>query len=299
MAQSATVTNKDTPQGLAFAVSANFMWGVLPLYMKLVAHIPAVEVVAHRIIWSVPIAGLLLVILRRTDALLEALTSPKTLALGALTAALISVNWAIYVYAIATDQTADAALGYYINPLFSVLLGAILLRERPTRAQMVAIALAGLAVVILFITASRPPWIPLGLMISWGFYAYFKKSLPIGPNQGFLLEVLILSIPAVPYVLYLSATGQGHLTDSVGNFWLLLGCGVVTAVPLIVYANGAKLLRLSTMAILQYIAPSMIFIIAIFLFGETIDTGRMIAFPLIWMALIIYTTSMIREMRKG
>ena len=294
-----TATNKDTPEGLAFAVSAYLMWGFLPLYLKLISHIPAVEVVAHRVIWSVPVAGLLLVLLKRTDALREALRSPKTLALAALTAALISVNWAIYVYAIATDQTADAALGYYINPLFSVLLGAILLRERPTRAQMVAIALAGLAVVILFITASRPPWIPLGLMISWGFYAYFKKSLPIGPNQGFLLEVLILSIPAVPYVLYLSATGQGHLTDSVGNFWLLLGCGVVTAVPLIVYANGAKLLRLSTMAILQYIAPSMIFIIAIFLFGETIDTGRMIAFPLIWMALIIYTTSMIREMRKG
>lgn len=294
-----TATNKDTPEGLAFAVSAYLMWGFLPLYLKLISHIPAVEVVAHRVIWSVPVAGLLLVLLKRTDALREALRSPKTLALAALTAALISVNWAIYVYAIATDQTADAALGYYINPLFSVLLGAILLRERPTRAQMVAIALAGLAVVILFITASRPPWIPLGLMISWGFYAYFKKSLPIGPNQGFLLEVLILSIPAVPYVLYVSATGQGHLTDSVGNFWLLLGCGVVTAVPLIVYANGAKLLRLSTMAILQYIAPSMIFIIAIFLFGETIDTGRMIAFPLIWMALIIYTTSMIREMRKG
>lgn len=294
-----TATNKDTPEGLAFAVSAYLMWGFLPLYLKLISHIPAVEVVAHRVIWSVPVAGLLLVLLKRTDALREALRSPKTLALAALTAGLISVNWAIYVYAIATDQTADAALGYYINPLFSVLLGAILLRERPTRAQMVAIALAGLAVVILFITASRPPWIPLGLMISWGFYAYFKKSLPIGPNQGFLLEVLILSIPAVPYVLYLSATGQGHLTDSVGNFWLLLGCGVVTAVPLIVYANGAKLLRLSTMAILQYIAPSMIFIIAIFLFGETIDTGRMIAFPLIWMALIIYTTSMIREMRKG
>ncbi|WP_370232069.1 EamA family transporter RarD [Cognatishimia sp.] len=294
-----TATNKDTPEGLAFAVSAYLMWGFLPLYLQLISHIPAVEVVAHRVIWSVPVAGLLLVLLKRTDALREALRSPKTLALAALTAGLISVNWAIYVYAIATDQTADAALGYYINPLFSVLLGAILLRERPTRAQMVAIALAGLAVVILFITASRPPWIPLGLMISWGFYAYFKKSLPIGPNQGFLLEVLILSIPAVPYVLFLSATGQGHLTDSVGNFWLLLGCGVVTAVPLIVYANGAKLLRLSTMAILQYIAPSMIFIIAIFLFGETIDTGRMIAFPLIWMALIIYTTSMIREMRKG
>ena len=299
MAQSATVTNKDTPQGLGFAVSAYFMWGFLPLYMKLVAHIPSVEVVAHRIIWSVPIAGLLLVILRRTDALREALTSPKTLALGALTAALISVNWAIYVYSIATDRAVDSALGYYINPLFSVLLGAILLRERPTRAQSVAIGLAGLAVLVLFVTASRPPWIPISLMLTLGFYAYCKKSLPIGPNQGFMLEVLILSIPAIPYVAYLYSTGQGYFLTDLSNTWLLIGCGVVTAVPLIVYANGAKLLRLSTIAILQYIAPSMIFIIAVFVFGETIDTGRMIAFPLIWLALIIYTTSMIREMRKG
>ena len=153
MAQSATVTNKDTPQGLGFAVSAYFMWGFLPLYMKLVAHIPSVEVVAHRIIWSVPIAGLLLVILRRTDALREALTSPKTLALGALTAALISVNWAIYVYSIATDRAVDSALGYYINPLFSIFLGSVLLREKLSRAQIVAIALAAAAVLLITIEA--------------------------------------------------------------------------------------------------------------------------------------------------
>jgi chloramphenicol-sensitive protein RarD len=299
MADTSLQENRDTPQGLAFAVTAYVLWGFLPLYMKLVAHIPAIEVVAHRVIWSVPVAGILLVILRRTDDLFTALRSPKTLALAALTASLISINWAIYVYAIATDRTVDGALGYYINPLFSVLMGAILLRERPTRAQMVAIGLACLAVLVLFVTAARPPWIPISLTVTWGFYAVCKKSLPIGPNQGFMLEVLILSLLAVPYVAYLHATGQGHFMSGTGDTDLLLWAGVVTAVPLIIYANGAKLLRLSTIAILQYIAPSMIFILAVFVFGETIDTGRMIAFPLIWLALIIYTTSMIREMRKA
>ena len=299
MADTAAPVNRDTPQGLAFVISAYVMWGFLPLYLKLIDHIPAAEVVAHRVVWSVPIAGIVLILLRRTRDLREAFRSPKTLALAALTATLISINWAIYIYSIAADRAVDSALGYYINPLFSVLLGAVLLRERPTRAQMVAIGLAGVAVLILFVTASRPPWIPLGLMLTWGFYAFCKKSLPIGPNQGFMLEVLILSIVAVPYVIYLYASGTGVFLTSGMETWMLLGCGLITAAPLITFANGAKMLRLSTTAILQYIAPSMIFIIAIFVFGETIDKGRMIAFPLIWLALIIYTTSMFREMRRG
>ena len=161
MADTAAPVNRDTPQGLAFVISAYVMWGFLPLYLKLIDHIPAAEVVAHRVVWSVPIAGIVLILLRRTRDLREAFRSPKTLALAALTATLISINWAIYIYSIAADRAVDSALGYYINPLFSVLLGAVLLRERPTRAQMVAIGLAGVAVLILFVTASRPPWIPL------------------------------------------------------------------------------------------------------------------------------------------
>ena len=290
--------NKDTPQGLAFAISAYVMWGFLPLYMKAVSHVPSIEVVAHRIIWSVPVAALVLIVLRRGSALKEALTTPKMLALGALTATLISVNWLIYVYAIATERALDAALGYYINPLFSVFLGIILLGERPTRAQMVAITLACVAVIVLFATAARPPWIPVALMLTWGFYAYFKKSLSIGPNQAFTLEVLLLSIPALPFVIYLYQTGQGNFLTNSYDTWMLMAAGLITAVPLIVFANGAKRLRLSTTAILQYIAPSMIFICGYFVFGETLDTARLIAFPLIWAALVIYSTSMIREMRR-
>jgi len=289
--------NIDTPQGLAFAISAYVLWGFLPLYMKLVAHIPAAEVVAHRVLWSVPVAGLLLVIMGRTKELRAALKSPRTLGMACVTAALISVNWGIYVWSIATGHALDAALGYYINPLFSIALGAVLLRERLTPTQLLAIGLAAAAVVVLTIEAGRLPWVAIALTLSWGFYAFFKKQLPVGPNQGFMLEVLILTPPALGYLAYMSATGGTHFQGV--DIWLLMGCGLVTAVPLIVYANGAKLLRLSTIGILQYIAPTMIFLIAVFVFGEEFGRARMIAFPMIWAALVIYSIPLIRQLRQN
>lgn len=288
----------DTAQGLGFALGAYVLWGFLPLYLKAVSHVPAAEIVAHRIIWAVPIAGALLIFLGRTRDIRTALRSPRTLAMGCITAALITFNWGIYVWAIAADRTLDAALGYYINPLFSVALGALLLGEKLDKLQLAAVALALCAVVVLATTLGAVPWAAIGLTVSWGFYALAKKQLPIGPNQGFLLEVLILLLPALAYVGYLTATGQGHfMAGNSTDTWLLLGCGLVTAVPLILYANGAKGLRLTTIGVLQYIAPTMIFLVAVFVFKEPFGQARMIAFPMIWGALVLYTISMIRQMR--
>ncbi|EDZ47686.1 RarD protein [Rhodobacterales bacterium Y4I] len=288
----------DTPRGLAFAVTAYLLWGFLPLYMKALSHIPAAEIVVHRVIWSVPVAGALLIVLRRTKDLQAALKNPRMLGMACITAALISLNWGIYVWSIASGRALDAALGYYINPLFSIALGAILLREPLGKAQMAAVALAAAAVVVLTLEAGRVPWVAVGLTLTWGFYAFLKKSLPIGANQGFLLEVLILLAPALGYFAYLTATGSSSFGGSLSDTSLLLGCGVVTAVPLIVYANGAKLVRLSTMGILQYIAPTMIMLAAVLLFGEEFGQARMIAFPMIWAALVIYSVPMVRQMRK-
>lgn len=287
----------DTPRGLALAVTAYVLWGFLPLYMKALSHIGPVELVAHRVIWSVPVAGLLLVILGRTGDLKAALQNPKMLGMACLTAALISVNWAIYIWAIASGNALDAALGYYINPLFSIALGALLLQEPLTRTQLMAVGLAALGVIVLVVEAGRLPWAALGMMLTWGFYAFFKRSLPIGPNQGFLLEVLILLVPAMAYVAVLTVQGGGHFGGAVSDTLLLGAAGIVTAVPLLVYANGAKLVRLSTMGILQYIAPTMIFLIAVLVFDEQIDRGRLIAFPLIWAGLVVYSVPMIRKMR--
>lgn len=294
------LANEDTLPGFLYALSAYLLWGFLPLYLKALAHVPPVEVIAHRVLWSVPIALLILMATGRTADLMRALRTPRMLAMAAVTAALISVNWGIYVWAIGAGHTLDAALGYYINPLFSIFLGAALLRERLSAAQWAAIALAGVAVAILTLDGGRLPVVSLGLMLSWGFYAFFKRKLPIGPNQGFTLEVLLLTPLALGYLVWLSGQGESHFLQGVpGDTWLLVGCGAITAVPLMLYANGAKGLRLSTIAIMQYIAPTMIFLTAVFIFGEPLGRARMIAFPLIWAALVIYSGAMLVQARAA
>ena len=282
--------NEDSRAGFLFALTAYLLWGFLPLYMKALAHIPPVEVIAHRVVWSVPVALAVLWVLGRTADLRAAFRTPRMLAMGAVTAALISVNWGIYVWAIGSGHALDAALGYYINPLFSIFLGAVLLRERIGRWQCVAIGLAVVAVAILTWEAGRLPLVALGLTLTWGIYAFLKKWLPIGPNQGFALEVLILLPLALGYMLWLWTFGTGHFAQ--GIVWddaLLIGCGIVTAGPLMIYANGAKRLRLSTIAIMQYIAPTMIFLTAVFLFDEPFSTVKLAAFGLIWAALVVYS----------
>lgn len=298
MVQRQAHQGQDTRQGLAFAIAAYVLWGFLPLYLKMLDHIPAVEIVAHRIIWSVPIAAVVLLVLRRTSDLREALANRRMLGMACVTAALISVNWGIYVWAIASDRALEAAFGYYVNPLFSVFLGAVLLGERLSLAQILACGLACLAVMILAFDAGGVPWMALALTTSFGFYAFFKRTLPIGPNQGFLLEVLILSPFALAYMVWLAWSDQALFLGAPSDTILLLFAGVVTAVPLILYANGAKGLRLSSIGILQYIAPTMIFLIAVFVFGEEFGPARAIAFPVIWLAVLIYSVSMIRQMRK-
>lgn len=291
--------NQDTLRGFGFALAAYLLWGFLPLYMKALAHIPTLEVLAHRVIWSVPIALAILAVLGRTKDLRAALVSPRMLGMAAITAALISVNWGIYVWSIQTGHALEAALGYYINPLFSVFLGAVLIKERLSRAQMAAIALAAAAVAFLTWQVGRVPVVALSLTLTWGFYAYFKKMLPIGPNQGFTLEVILLLPFALGYAAWLQMRGEAMFLTGPGlDTALLMGCGLVTAVPLMIYANGAKLLRLSTIGIMQYIAPTMIFLTAVFWFGEPFDQARLVAFVLIWIALAIYTTSLLRRARR-
>lgn len=291
--QAPAISREDATRGFIYALTVYLLWGVLPFYMKAVAHIPAPEVVAHRIVWSIPVAGLLLLWMGRTADIKAALRNKRTLANGALTATLITMNWGIYVWAIGNDRALETALGYYINPLFTVFLGAVVLGEKLSRGQLVAIALAFVAVALLTWETGGLPWVSIALAVTWAFYALFKKTLPIGPAQGFLLEVLILGIPAIGYIVYLQVTGVGHFgTTGTTDIWLLMGCGLVTAIPLILFANGAKLLRMSTIGIMQYIAPTIIFFIAIFIFKEPFSSERAVAFGLIWVALAIYTWSM-------
>lgn len=283
----------DTREGFLFAFAAYGLWGFLPLYLKAVSHIPIIEVVAHRVLWSLPLAGLVIIISRRTADLARVLRTPKMLAQGALTAALVSVNWGIYIWAIGAGQTVEAALGYYINPLFSIALGATLLGERISRLQLVAIVLACCAVALLTWNAGGLPWVSIGLTFTWGFYALFKRTLPVGPNQGFFLEVLILMPLALGFVIWVAATGEGNFVSAGFNDTaLLMFGGVATAGPLIFYANAAKRLLLSTIGIMQYIAPTGIFLIGVFVFGEPFDQVKLIAFMFIWAAMLLYSWSL-------
>lgn len=288
----------DTPSGFAYTLAAYLLWGFMPLYMKAVSHIPAIEMVAHRMVWSVPIAGLVLLLLGRAADIRRAFRQPRTLMMAAVTAVIISINWAVYVWAISVDRTVETALGYYINPLVNMLLGAVFLGERFTRAQLVALALATMAVVVLTVDAGGLPWVSLTLALSFATYSYLRKTLPVGPSQGFFLEVLILSVPCSLYLISIEANGTGAFFDSSYNFWMLLAAGPVTAIPLILFAFGAKLLRMSTIGIMQYISPTMIAIFGIFVFQEPFGPMRMLAFGMIWAALAIYTWSMFTASRR-
>lgn len=286
--------------GFAYAISAFFLWGMFPFYLKAVAHMPAVEVVAHRVLWSIPVAGAIILWLGRTDDLKRTIREPKILLMAAVTAGLISINWGIYVWAIAVERAVEGALGYYINPLVNVVLGVVLLGERFTKLQMAAVACAVIAVGILTFGAGGLPWVSLALAFSFGIYGYLRKTLPIGPSQGFMLEVLILAIPALGVAIWYTAVGEGHFAVTGWQDTLLLMlAGVVTAVPLILYANGAKLLRYTTIGLLQYIAPTLIFLIAVFVFEEPFSPIHGIAFGFIWTGLALYSYSLIRKERKS
>ncbi len=293
---SPTYENRDSREGFLFASGAYLIWSVLPLYMKMMAHIPAWEIVPHRILWSLPIAGFVMWWYGFGGDIKSALTNPRTLALAFLTSALISINWGTYVWAVTSGRALETALGYYINPLFSVFLAALLVGEKLNRVQMFAIALATVAVGVLTYENGGLPWVSLILTITWGFYAYFKKTLAIGATQGFFVEIVILTLPSLAIMAWLERAGSSNFAHTGWrDVILLMVSGLFTAVPLMLYALGAKGLRLTTIALMQYSAPTMIFLIAVFVFKEPFSVYKGVAFALIWTALAIYTWSLLRR----
>jgi chloramphenicol-sensitive protein RarD len=285
-------------RGFGFAASAYLIWGlVLPAYMKLLGGVPPLEIVAQRIIWAVPFAAAILWWLGGFAHLGPIFRSPRTLLLAGVTACIISLNWGIYVYAIVSGQSLDAALGYYINPLVNVMMGALFLGERPTRLQGLAIALAALAVAVLTVQAGGLPWISLVLAFSFGTYGLLRKILPIGPTEGFFVEVVLLSVPCLAVIAWTIASGTSHFVASGSDALLLIGAGPLTAIPLILFAAGAKRLDYSTIGILQYIAPTALFFTAVFVFGEPFSAWQGVAFGLIWVAVAIYVWSLVSGAR--
>ncbi|KHJ54989.1 permease [Aureimonas altamirensis] len=292
------IAEAESSRGYAAAISAYLIWGlVVPLYFKSLSHVPTAEIVAHRIAWAVPFVAILLA-WRGRLAGMRAFLTPTYLGLAALTASVITLNWGTYVYAVINGQAVEAALGYYINPLVSILLGAAFLGERPTRLQCVAIVLAAIGVLVMTVMAGGLPIVSLILALSFGSYGLLRKLIPIGAAEGFFLEVLILLLPALAVCIWLVAHGEAQFGTSTGETLLLIGSGPITAIPLILFAAGARMLKLSTIGILQYMVPTLLVLTAVYLFGEPFGQWRLVAFAFIWVALAIYTWSLVADGRR-
>ncbi len=265
------------------------MWGLFPLYLRPLHAVGTVEVIAHRVVWSCVFILILMVATKQLDKLRAALTNPALLARLVLSASLITVNWLMYVYAVANGHVLEASLGYFINPLLNVLLGVVILSERLNPAQWASVGLAGVAVLYLALIGGNPPWISLAVATSFGLYGYVRKVIAVEALPGLAVETLLLAPLAAGYLLWLEASGTGAMGHSgTAIDGLLLGSGVITALPLFLFAYGARLIPYSTMGLLQYIAPSLQLILGLMVFGETLQHSRAVGFALIWAALGIY-----------
>ncbi|MEM9542230.1 MAG: EamA family transporter RarD [Cyanobacteria bacterium P01_E01_bin.42] len=275
--------------GLIYALLAYGFWGVLPIYLKLLDSVPAVEVLCHRAIWSAVLLMLILAVQKRLRELQKLWRSPRLLAILLLTALLLSCNWGIFIYGVQSDRVVECSLGYYINPLLSVLLGFVFLQERLNPWQILAIFLATLGVGNFIWDFGQVPWLAFALAGSFGSYGLLRKITAVQPMTGLTVETLLMAPIALALVGHWAIARSG----SFGSSWLLsllfIGCGVVTSLPLLWFVNAAQRLQLSTLGLMQYIAPSLQLIGGIFLYQEPFTRTHLISFSFIWLALAIYS----------
>lgn len=278
--------------GLLYAALAFVAWGLYPLYFLMIASVSPLEIVLQRSVWSLVFVLGLLAVLRRWEWLGELARQPRQLGLFALSALLLSGNWFIYIMAVQTGHVIEASLGYFINPLVNVLLGVVVLHERLRRVQWVAVALAGAGVLWLTVLTGRLPWIALVLACSFGVYGLIRKTASVGAIEGFAAETLLLAPIAVPALLWWTFAGRGVLAqgDWALNGWILLS-GPLTAIPLLLFAAGARRLPLATLGLVQYLAPTISLLLGVWVFHEPFDSQRLIGFVFIWSALALVSAS--------
>lgn len=278
--------------GVALALAAYVLWGAFPLYFMLVRAIATPEMLAHRVLWSLVFVGLLLTFARRWAWLPKLARQPRTLRVFALSATLLSMNWGLYFYAVSHGRIVDASLGYFINPLVSVLLGSVVLHERLRAPQRIAVGFAALGVAWLTWLAGDLPWIGLAIAVTFAIYGLLRKTAPLPSMEGLALETLMLAPVAGGFVVWLWLAGEGAVVTSTAP-WSLLALlalsGPVTSMPLLLFAAAARRIRLSTLGVIQYIAPSMQFLLAVFLFREPFDGHKAAGYVAIWTGLAIFT----------
>lgn len=289
----------DISKGVLSAALAYAAWGLFPLYFKQVAQVPALEVVAHRTLWCMVFVLGLLALLRRWAWLGEVLKQPRVLAAFAVSALLLSLNWLVYVWAVQNDHVLDASLGYFINPLVNVALGFVFLHERPRPLQWLAVGLAAAGVLWLTVLTGRLPWVALVLAASFGVYGLLRKVATLGALEGLALETMLLTPVAAGALAWWTRQGSSAFAQSdMGELGLLMFAGPLTALPLLLFATGARRIPLATLGLLQYISPSLQFGLGVWLYHEPFGNSRVLGFALIWTALAVYSAEGLWRSRR-
>ncbi|MDR7157360.1 EamA family transporter RarD [Arthrobacter sp. BE255] len=294
--------DKETTAGIAFGIGAYGLWGLLPLYFFALQPAGAVEIVANRVVWSLIFCTLLITVTRSWRSLAGAFRDRSVFATLAIAAVLIAINWLTYTYGVTTGQAVEASLGYFINPLVSVLLGVFVLKERLRPLQWAAVGIGFVAVGVLTVSYGKLPWIALTLAVSFGLYGFVKKR--VGPKvdavTSLSVETMVLAPVAAATMVWLGVTGVATLaSEGPGHFWLLLASGVITAVPLLFFGASARRLPMTTIGLLQYFAPVLQFVVALVVFREAMTLDRWIGFGVVWLALLVLTVDMLRTARKN
>ena len=285
--------------GLFCVLSAYLLWALFPFYFKALDSVSALEILSHRIVWSLVFALIVLFFMRRWQWLRQLFVTPKIFLYFAASSLFIAVNWGVYIYAVLTGVVIDASFGYFINPLVTVLLGAVCLRERLRPVQWACVGIAAAAVIFMTISRGHLPLISLVLATSFGFYGLVRKIAPLGSLEGFSLESAMLFPFALAYLVYLAGTGEMvFLNHTAETDWLLLAAGPITAVPLLLFASGARRIPYSVLGIAQYSSPTIQFFIAIYAFNEPLSMQQLFAFGLIWIAVALFTAESILWYRK-
>lgn len=287
------------PSGLPFALGAYLIWGFVPVYFKLLSHVPPVEVVAQRILWSIPLL-LIIMFFRKQLGEFAAIFRHRVHLRNLLASAvLIAINWVIYIWAVSSDHILAASLGYYLNPLVNVLLGRLFLKERLRNLQLVAVAVAAVGVAILIGDALDTLWVSVSLAFSFGFYGLIRKVTPVGSVPGLAVETSLLAPLSFAAALWFANQGTGGFGDDLETSSLLILAGVVTAVPLLLFATAARRMSYASLGFVQYMAPSIAFLLGVFVYGEPLSTTKLACFILIWISIAIFCADAVRNYRAS
>jgi chloramphenicol-sensitive protein RarD len=293
------LNNKSVKAGVIFALAAYTMWGIAPIYFKLLTSVPALEIVMHRIVWSVLVLCLLLAVRKKFSQVFTAIRDPKVIAILSISGLLLAVNWLTFIWAVNNDQMLEASLGYFINPLFNVLLARFFLQESLTRLQLLAVFVALAGVAFLIFSYGQLPWVALVLATSFSIYGLLRKKVTVDSMPGLLIESCIMLPFALLYWFVMDTTSGNMLENSFDLNVTLLLAGVVTTAPLLCFTAAARRIRYTTLGFFQYIGPSLMFLLAVMHYQEPLDTTRVVTFVCVWSGLLIYVYDSLRVYRKS